>query len=181
MIVRFGVGLIGIQPENDMIKINAGPTYIMNASDICFYMSITKEENSSLLIAASAGQNIPPDEDLNLTTQLTRRISFRRPSSNNNPSSNSNKPDVKLPFLGKTATSASEKKPSNKAKDLLQKTNIKLSVDDSFLNTNTNSLGVNSIPMSCSSNNLDLSLKSSTALSNSMSKSRTFDNSNHKQ
>lgn len=151
----------------------------MNASDICFYMSITKEENSSLLIAASAGQNIPPDEDLNLTTQLTRRISFRRPSSNNNP--NPNKPDAKQPFLGKTATSASEKKPSSKAKDLLQKSNIKLSVDDSFLNTNSNSLGVNSIPMSCSSNNLDLSLKSTTALSNTMSKSRTFDNSNHKQ
>ncbi len=64
-----------------MIKLNAGPTYIMNESDICFYMSITKEENSSLLIAASANENIP-DEDLTLTGQLTRRLSFRRTSFN---------------------------------------------------------------------------------------------------
>lgn len=49
----------------------------MKSSDICFYMSITKEENSSLLIAASAQQNIP-EEDLGLTSNLTRKLSFRR-------------------------------------------------------------------------------------------------------
>ena len=53
----------------------------MKSTDICFYMSITKEENSSLLIAESANQNIP-DEDLTLTGQLTRKLSFRRGSFN---------------------------------------------------------------------------------------------------
>ena len=73
---RFGIALVGVQPENDVIKLNPGPNYIMAETDVCFYMSITKEENSSLLIAASANQHIP-DEDLTLTGQLVRRMSFR--------------------------------------------------------------------------------------------------------
>ena len=76
---RFGVALVGVQPENEMIKLNAGPHYIMKPSDICFYMSITKEENSSLLIANSAHETIP-DEELKLTEQFTRKLSFRRAS-----------------------------------------------------------------------------------------------------
>lgn len=79
LLKKIRVALVGVQPENDVIKLNAGPGYIMKANDICFYMSITKEENSSLQIAASAHQNIP-DEDLTLTEQLTRKLSFRRSS-----------------------------------------------------------------------------------------------------
>lgn len=74
------MALVGVQPENDVIKLNAGPSYTMKPTDICFYMSITKEENSSLLIAASAHQNIP-EEDLTLTS-FTRKLSFRRSSFN---------------------------------------------------------------------------------------------------
>ena len=74
---RFGIALVGIQPENDAIKLNAGPNYIVKGSDICFYMSITKEENSSLLMTESTDI---PDEELSLTGQLTRRLSFKRPS-----------------------------------------------------------------------------------------------------
>jgi hypothetical protein len=73
----------------------------MNETDICFYMSITKEENSSLLIAESANANIP-DEDLTLTGQLTRRLSFRRTSFN----------------LGKTNL-ISETKPLNNKRKLI--------------------------------------------------------------
>ena len=42
-------------------------------------MSITKEENSSLLIAESAQLKIP-DEDLNITTNLNKRMSIRKGS-----------------------------------------------------------------------------------------------------
>ena len=76
---KFGVALVGVQPENEAIRINAGPNYTMKANDVCFYMSITKEENSSLLIAQN--ENIP-EEDLTLTGQLTRKLSFRRGSFN---------------------------------------------------------------------------------------------------
>ena len=50
----------------------------MKPSDICFYMSITKEENSSFTFE---GNNIMNEEEISLTGQLTRKLSFRRPSS----------------------------------------------------------------------------------------------------
>lgn len=34
------------------VLLNPGPNYILKASDICFYMNITKEENSALLPAS---------------------------------------------------------------------------------------------------------------------------------
>lgn len=46
--LRFGVCLIGVRREdNKNILLNPGPRYIMSASDICFYINITKEENSA--------------------------------------------------------------------------------------------------------------------------------------
>jgi len=78
---KYGAALVGIQPENDVIKLNAGPTYILRSNDICFYMSINKEENSSLLIAESAQIKIP-DEDLNLTANINKKpVDTRRNSS----------------------------------------------------------------------------------------------------
>ncbi|KAM7050213.1 potassium channel subfamily T member 2 [Molossus nigricans] len=45
---KFGVCLIGARREdNKNILLNPGPRYIMNATDICFYINITKEENSA--------------------------------------------------------------------------------------------------------------------------------------
>uniref|UniRef100_A0A8D0JXD6 Potassium sodium-activated channel subfamily T member 2 n=3 Tax=Sus scrofa TaxID=9823 RepID=A0A8D0JXD6_PIG len=45
---QFGVCLIGIRREdNKNILLNPGPRCIMNATDICFYINITKEENSA--------------------------------------------------------------------------------------------------------------------------------------
>ncbi len=53
---KFGVSLIGIQ--TDMagtwpIMLNPGPSYVLKASDVCFYMNIAKEENSTFLAATS--------------------------------------------------------------------------------------------------------------------------------
>ncbi|XP_055089841.1 potassium channel subfamily T member 2 isoform X10 [Hylobates moloch] len=45
---QFGVCLIGVRREdNKNILLNPGPRYIMNSTDICFYINITKEENSA--------------------------------------------------------------------------------------------------------------------------------------
>ncbi|KAM3838690.1 potassium channel subfamily T member 2 isoform 3-T3 [Vipera latastei] len=45
---QFGVCLIGVRREdNKNILLNPGPRYIMSSSDICFYINITKEENSA--------------------------------------------------------------------------------------------------------------------------------------
>ncbi|KAM9379477.1 potassium channel subfamily T member 2 isoform 4-T4 [Phaethornis superciliosus] len=46
---QFGVCLIGVRKEdNKNILLNPGPRYIMSSTDICFYINITKEENSAI-------------------------------------------------------------------------------------------------------------------------------------
>uniref|UniRef100_A0A452GX51 RCK N-terminal domain-containing protein n=1 Tax=Gopherus agassizii TaxID=38772 RepID=A0A452GX51_9SAUR len=47
---QYGVCLIGIRrEENKSILLNPGPRHIMTASDTCFYINITKEENSAFI------------------------------------------------------------------------------------------------------------------------------------
>uniref|UniRef100_A0A3P8TVT4 Potassium sodium-activated channel subfamily T member 1 n=1 Tax=Amphiprion percula TaxID=161767 RepID=A0A3P8TVT4_AMPPE len=47
---RYGVCLIGIKREdNKSILLNPGPRHIMAASDTCYYINITKEENSAFI------------------------------------------------------------------------------------------------------------------------------------
>ncbi|XP_036357395.1 potassium channel subfamily T member 2-like isoform X6 [Octopus sinensis] len=50
---KYGVSLVGIQQDihNSTIQLNPGPRHIMRSSDICFYMNITKEENSAFILA----------------------------------------------------------------------------------------------------------------------------------
>ena len=50
---RYGVSLVGIKQEmsGSTIQLNPGPRHIMKAYDLCFYMSITKEENSAFILA----------------------------------------------------------------------------------------------------------------------------------
>ena len=49
---RYGVSLIGIQKTDDSatIQLNPGPRHIMRPTDTCFYMNITKEENSAFIL-----------------------------------------------------------------------------------------------------------------------------------
>ncbi|XP_069825086.1 potassium channel subfamily T member 2 isoform X4 [Dendropsophus ebraccatus] len=45
---KFGVCLIGVKREdNKNILLNPGPRYIMSSTDTCFYIHVTKEENSA--------------------------------------------------------------------------------------------------------------------------------------
>ncbi|XP_053549810.1 potassium channel subfamily T member 2 isoform X2 [Bombina bombina] len=45
---KFGVCLTGVRREdNKNILLNPGPRYIMNSTDTCFYIHVTKEENSA--------------------------------------------------------------------------------------------------------------------------------------
>ncbi|KAJ3663714.1 hypothetical protein Zmor_007941 [Zophobas morio] len=54
---KYGVALVGVRPAElpefyeDTILLNPGPRHIMKKSDTCYYMSITKEENSSFTVA----------------------------------------------------------------------------------------------------------------------------------
>ena len=47
---RYGVCLIGVKREdNKSILLNPGPRHIMAAPDTCYYINITKEENSAFI------------------------------------------------------------------------------------------------------------------------------------
>ncbi|XP_035229849.1 potassium channel subfamily T member 1-like [Stegodyphus dumicola] len=57
---KYGVALVGVQtdvPGTWPIMLNPGPSYLMQSSDICFYMNITKEENSAFLPAPGNEDN----------------------------------------------------------------------------------------------------------------------------
>lgn len=55
-IFRYGVALVGVRPAElpefyeDTILLNPGPRHIMKKDDTCYYMSITKEENSAFVV-----------------------------------------------------------------------------------------------------------------------------------
>jgi hypothetical protein len=112
---------VGVQPENDAIKLNPGSTYIMKPSDICFYMSITKEENSQ--IAEKANDNLT-DDDLKLTEQLTRRLSFRRASFSTSKTTTSISGETK-PMLKKSASTK-----LNSTSQACKGADIKINVED---------------------------------------------------
>ncbi|XP_035377501.1 potassium channel subfamily T member 1 isoform X3 [Electrophorus electricus] len=54
---KYGVCLIGIKREdNKSILLNPGPRHIMASADTCYYINITKEENSAFTIRQEAHQ-----------------------------------------------------------------------------------------------------------------------------
>jgi hypothetical protein len=69
---RYGVTLVGIKQDipGATIQLNPGSRHTMKASDICFYMSITKEENSQFILAH-------PNEDKGELGIFTRHGSIK--------------------------------------------------------------------------------------------------------
>uniref|UniRef100_A0A8C2KPE7 Potassium channel, subfamily T, member 1 n=1 Tax=Cyprinus carpio TaxID=7962 RepID=A0A8C2KPE7_CYPCA len=54
---QYGVCLIGVKREDDKsILLNPGPRHIMSASDTCYYINITKEENSAFILRQEEDQ-----------------------------------------------------------------------------------------------------------------------------
>lgn len=51
------MSLVGVRPADlpefyeDTILLNPGPRHIMKKSDICYYISVNKEENSSFVVS----------------------------------------------------------------------------------------------------------------------------------
>ncbi|XP_065369576.1 potassium channel subfamily T member 2 isoform X2 [Calliphora vicina] len=64
---KYGVALVGVRPAHlpefyeDTILLNPGPRHIMKKDDTCYYMSITKEENSAFVVNQNQqNQNADP-------------------------------------------------------------------------------------------------------------------------
>lgn len=69
--LRYGVALVGVRPAElpefyeETILLNPGPRHIMKSSDTCYYMSITKEENSAFVVSEKQTEqkpSIPKDQ-----------------------------------------------------------------------------------------------------------------------
>lgn len=59
-VCRYGVCLIGIKKEEDKsILLNPGPRHIVAATDTCYYINITKEENSAFIFNQEARKGRP--------------------------------------------------------------------------------------------------------------------------
>ncbi|KAF9804934.1 hypothetical protein SFRURICE_007837 [Spodoptera frugiperda] len=62
---QYGVALVGVRPAElpefyeETILLNPGPRHIMKNSDTCYYMSITKEENSAFVVADKQSEQKP--------------------------------------------------------------------------------------------------------------------------
>ncbi|XP_033729802.1 potassium channel subfamily T member 2-like isoform X2 [Pecten maximus] len=68
---RFGVSLVGIQQsdlKDSNIQLNPGPRHIMKKSDICFYLNITKEENTRTFNLAQSQEEGGKMDQQNLPT-----------------------------------------------------------------------------------------------------------------
>ncbi|XP_039955465.1 potassium channel subfamily T member 2 isoform X7 [Bactrocera tryoni] len=79
---KYGVALVGVRPAElpefyeDTILLNPGPRHIMKKDDTCYYMSITKEENSAFVVNQNQNQN--------LDTQATTKDGVSTTTINNN-------------------------------------------------------------------------------------------------
>ncbi|KAL1518385.1 hypothetical protein ABEB36_002016 [Hypothenemus hampei] len=82
---KYGVALIGVRPAElpefyeDTILLNPGPRHIMKKSDTCYYMSITKEENSSFSVSKNGpngNQSALDKEDTTTTINTTTKSSM---------------------------------------------------------------------------------------------------------
>jgi len=50
-VCRFGISLVAVLDttvEEPHLQLNPGPSYILKATDFCFYMSVTKEEYAKI-------------------------------------------------------------------------------------------------------------------------------------
>uniref|UniRef100_A0A1I8NFH7 RCK N-terminal domain-containing protein n=1 Tax=Musca domestica TaxID=7370 RepID=A0A1I8NFH7_MUSDO len=82
---KYGVALVGVRPAHlpefyeDTILLNPGPRHIMKKDDTCYYMSITKEENSAFVVNQNQqnqnADNVTGKENATTTTTSTSLLS----------------------------------------------------------------------------------------------------------
>lgn len=94
---RYGVALVGVRPAElpefyeETILLNPGPRHIMKSSDTCYYMSITKEENSAFVVSEKASEprpSMPKDQ-----TACSLLSSERKPGDTEEATAQQSRPD----------------------------------------------------------------------------------------
>uniref|UniRef100_A0A673LKH5 Potassium channel subfamily T member 2-like n=1 Tax=Sinocyclocheilus rhinocerous TaxID=307959 RepID=A0A673LKH5_9TELE len=73
---KYGISLIGVCPDDTKnILLNPGPQHIMEPLDVCFYISLTKEENSCF--KAKKGNKTQPPTSSAITSMGTMAIDMQ--------------------------------------------------------------------------------------------------------
>ncbi|KAK6195412.1 hypothetical protein SNE40_000849 [Patella caerulea] len=73
---KYGVSLVGVQKDviGSTIQLNPGPRHIMRNTDLCFYMNLTKEENSAFILAHPNQENNNSQPRLPQGTEQASRV-----------------------------------------------------------------------------------------------------------
>ncbi|XP_065092941.1 potassium channel subfamily T member 2 [Ochlerotatus camptorhynchus] len=85
---KYGVALVGVRPAElpefyeETILLNPGPRHIMKKDDTCYYMSITKEENSAFVVNQNQTQS--PDQPPKEVPPINNNNNNNSNNSNNN-------------------------------------------------------------------------------------------------
>lgn len=104
---KYGVALVGVRPAElpefyeDTILLNPGPRHIMKKDDTCYYMSITKEENSAFVVNQNQTQS--PDQPPKEAT-YTETATTNSGSNTNAITVSDSKTNLKEPSSPATAT-----------------------------------------------------------------------------
>lgn len=108
---KYGVALVGVRPAElpefyeETILLNPGPRHIMKKTDICFYMSITKEENSAFVATPTTCNSSDPGNPQQVPPPL---VSGSAPSSNPQQQPSNKADTTGLPF-GSSGSAAKSK------------------------------------------------------------------------
>ncbi|XP_050423572.1 potassium channel subfamily T member 2 isoform X4 [Adelges cooleyi] len=95
---KFGVSLVGVRPADlpefyeDTILLNPGPRHIMKKSDICYYISVNKEENSSFVLSNSGAMPAKQLESVNSSCDKPTDVQKTIKETHTPPSKHSDEP-----------------------------------------------------------------------------------------
>ncbi|XP_046810141.1 potassium channel subfamily T member 2 [Lucilia cuprina] len=112
---KYGVALVGVRPAQlpefyeDTILLNPGPRHIMKKDDTCYYMSITKEENSAFVVNQNQqNQNADPatgkDGGVRTATTNTPITTTTTTINNNNTTTNINNTIINITTSSSTTS-----------------------------------------------------------------------------
>ncbi|XP_041370512.1 potassium channel subfamily T member 2-like isoform X2 [Gigantopelta aegis] len=73
---KYGVSLVGVRKDlpGATIQLNPGPRHIMKPSDTCYYMNITKEENSAFILAHPNQEDKTDNKRIPIAAEQASRV-----------------------------------------------------------------------------------------------------------
>uniref|UniRef100_A0A7G3AUH9 Putative potassium channel subfamily protein t member 2 isoform x15 n=1 Tax=Lutzomyia longipalpis TaxID=7200 RepID=A0A7G3AUH9_LUTLO len=113
---KYGVALVGVRPaelpgipRRHHPPLNPGPRHIMKKDDTCYYMSITKEENSAFVVNQNQNSGLEPAKEAIASTDNNPHSAISISESKNNLKEATTQKSETKKKQGQTATSKTKK------------------------------------------------------------------------